>query len=126
MSLVERRSVPRFEVDLTAVAKTEAGHQCPVRITNISSSGLQLITSLSQVPFLFPKIEFDNPLDPEHLELVIELDVLKEQVKVNVGIVYLTRCSANHCKVGCRFEAFAESDLTTFEAYIRRISNRES
>lgn len=121
MQLKERRSAPRYEVDLAGQIRTRGNYCCSVTITNISSSGLQCQFLGQHLPEIFNDLDIHNKLEPIHLRLTISLLELNATVEIDVGIVYLNRCNENNCSIGCRFEAFIEEGDKLFEAYLSQL-----
>jgi len=129
MKLTERRSAPRFEVSLDGTAKTNEGHLSEIKVSNISSSGLQFSIAQHEVPQIFPNPDLNNSLDPIHLELKIELPESHSSgatnLSIKVGIVYLKRVGIDLCVAGCRFEHFESDALVILENYIQHLNDPE-
>ncbi|TQV88450.1 PilZ domain-containing protein [Aliikangiella coralliicola] len=126
MSIVERRSAPRYSVSLPGTAVTEAGHVSSIEVTNISSSGLQFLVNQAEIPELLPNMGQANTLSPVPILLNIELssddnlDIKPQPLEIKCGIVYVQRKSIELCMVGCRFEEFINNSDQRLEQYIQQ------
>ena len=126
MEINERRSAPRFTVKLSGTAQTQDNGICPIKVFNISSSGLQFSVAQHEMPKLLPNVPQENNLSPISIQLNLELiidpdpDSNTEQTvsKIQCGIVYVQRSSLEECTVGCRFEEFFDNANEQLEHYI--------
>ncbi len=122
MEIKERRHAPRFNVLLDAIARTKENHFCPIKVFNISSSGLQFSVAQHEIPKLLPNTKHDSSLAHIciELDLKLEKETLSEQPvsKIRCGIVYIQRKSQLECTVGCRFETFFDNSNLQLEKYI--------
>ena len=121
MEIKERRVAPRFKVSLNARLISEFGHQCDIKVTNISSSGLQFSAALQEMPRLLPQSLSANRMQPMKVILQIQLRSANSAVKVQCGIVYVQRASASQCMVGCRFEQFIDGAQQQLEVFISKL-----
>ncbi len=119
----ERRHAPRFNVSLDAIAKTKENYVCPVKVFNISSSGLHFSVAQHEIPKLLPNTKHDRSLAhiSIDLELKLKIETLSKQpvVKIKCGIVYIQKKSQRECTVGCRFEEFFDNSNLELEKYIK-------
>ncbi len=124
MQIKERRQAPRFNVSIDAIVKTNENYGCPVKVFNISSSGLQFSIAQQEIQKLLPNTKEDNDsLEPISIELDLKLiiETLSEQPvsKIKCGIIYIQRKSQLECTVGCRFEEFFDNSNLQLEKYIK-------
>ncbi len=124
MQIKERRQAPRFNVSIDAIVKTNENYGCPVKVFNISSSGLQFSIAQQEIQKLLPNTKEDNDsLEPISIELDLKLiiETLSEQPvsKIKCGIIYIQRKSQLECTVGCRFEEFIDNSNLQLEKYIK-------
>lgn len=121
MEMKERRHAPRFVVSLEAMVETDDNYLCPVRVFNISSSGLQFSVAQSKIVKLLPNIRQENNLSPVSIKvsLVLAPEINESQTaRISCGIVYVKKNSSDECSVGCRFEGFFNNAAQQLEQYI--------
>ena len=112
MSIEDRRNAPRFAVSLKGTITTSDDHVSDIEVSNISSSGLQIIVAQAEFPSIFPRNSQTNSLTPVKIELNFNLPERRKSIKIFCGIVYVKKASIDQCKVGFRFEQFyRQSDL---------------
>ncbi|MCP4274671.1 MAG: PilZ domain-containing protein [Gammaproteobacteria bacterium] len=130
MEIKERRHAPRFNVSLDALAKTKENHFCPIKVFNISSSGLQFSVAQHEIPKLLPNTKHESSLAHISIELDLKLKIetlSKQPVsKMKCGIVYIQRKSQLECNVGCRFEEFFDNSNVQLEKYIKSQASQSS
>ncbi len=118
MNIDERRIKPRFAVSLKGNITSADGQVSSIHVSNISSSGLQLVIAQSELPGLIPNISEVNSLTPVQIELSFNLPDTQASIKIRCGIVYVIKMSDEQCKVGCRYEQFYQQSDQPLEDYL--------
>ena len=118
MNIDERRNKPRFTVSLKGNITSADGHVSSIQVSNISSSGLQLVIAQSELPGLIPNNSEVNSLTPVQIELSFDLPDAQAPIKIRCGIVYVKKMSDEQCKVGCRYEHFYQQSNQPLEDHI--------
>ena len=129
--LIDLRRQPRFDANLPGEAFSESGEHGPVRITNISLSGLRLEGSRQTVGALFANPNRLTQDTDSHISLQVHFSVptdsdLLVPVKVHCRTVYTRRASEDTYQVGVKFETFEEGRVALAEHLTYRGTTRKT
>ncbi len=116
----DARKEVRFETDLAAVITTEAGGVMPAKVTNISSSGMQVAIGISCMKDLLPKVSGERSAETL-IELEFEVETRRkavQRIEMQCELLYVRRAAMDKCIVGCAFKNIDEATTDTLVEYL--------
>ncbi|MFL0797064.1 MAG: PilZ domain-containing protein [Cellvibrionaceae bacterium] len=116
----DARKEVRFETELAAVVSTGSGAVMPAKVTNISSSGMQLTMGISCMKELLPKASTERtPQTLIELEFEIETRQRADQrIEMQCELLYVRRKTKDKCIVGCVFNNLKEETTDMMVEYL--------
>jgi len=121
-SLKELRQSPRYRVDLKAWAVTTCPDRVahPVRLVNISQSGLQMQCDYSLLQAAMPNHPSRNA--PQRIDMTVRLTLPNQasaaEMIIGAQLVYSRRLPKGRFLIGCVFTQLAAADAESLSVYL--------
>lgn len=122
-TLRELRNSPRFQVDLNARVTPAGAHSLehPVRLVNLSKSGLQMECDPRLVQALMPRTQDERTRRHQVcMTILFELpaQVSNELMSIDAQVIYSRRLAQSRYLIGCAFTAMTDSDAESLSAFL--------